>query len=307
MWQRIVLILTIALAAIPVSAEGRTWTDSTGNYKVEASLVAYNDTTVVLKKANHKMLAVPIDKLSKDDRAYLETKEAVESTRQAADRTQAWTMASGLKVVGRVVDYGRKDVTIQERFGNIYVNDRRYDNLPEVYQKMVSRIVSHFENVTISDTRELKSWVKKLRGEPRTYTCEGVLLELENGDHYGVPFFLFSEDDMKLLSPGWGRWLAADKDRAKKEHESFLLRSQAQAYQQDQAANRQIAVMQLQMQAYQAGLFALWEVELFPGPGVAGAPLWVVVPGRDSRGAAMEAVRLNPGYVAGAVAKVRRY
>jgi hypothetical protein len=306
MWQRIVLILSIALAGIPLSAEGRTWTDSTGNYKVEASLIAFNETTAVLKKENHRLVAVPIDKLSKDDLAYLETKEAVESTRQAADRTQAWTMASGLKVIGRVVDYGRKDVTIQGRLGRIYVNDRLFENLPEVYQKAMCRIVSHFENITIRDKRDLKSWVTKLRGEPRTYTCEGVLLELENGDHYGVPFFLFADDDMKLLRPGWERWLAADKDRAKKEHESFLLRSQAQAYQQDQAANRQIAMMQLQMQAYQAGLFALWEVELFPGPGVAGAPLCVVVPGRDSRGAAIEAVRLNPGYAAGAVAKVRR-
>jgi hypothetical protein len=306
MWQRVVLILSMVPAGIPVSAEGRMWTDSTGNYKVEASLIAYNETTVVLKKESSRLVAVPIDKLSKDDRTYLETKEAVESTRQAAGRTQAWTMASGLKVIGRVVDYGRKEVTIQERFGSIYVNDRLFENLPEVYQKTVCKIVSHFENVTIPETRELKAWVRKLRGEPRTYTCDGVLLELENGDHYSVPFFLFSEEDQKLLRPGWDRWLAADKDRAKKEHESFLLRSQAQAYQQDQTANRQIAMMQLQMQAYQAGLFALWEVELFPGPGVRGAPLWVVVPGRDSRAAAMEAVRQNPGYVAGAVAKVQR-
>ena len=47
--------------------------------------------------------------------------------------------------------------------------------------------------------------MKKLRGEPRTYTCEGVVLELENGDEYGVPFFFFSEDDLKTLSPGWQR------------------------------------------------------------------------------------------------------
>jgi hypothetical protein len=70
--------------------------------------------------------------------------------------------------------------------------------------------------------------------------------------------------------------------------------------------NQQIAVMQLQMQGYQAGLFDLWEVRLFPGPGVASPPLSVVVPARDSRSAAMEAVRRNPGFVAGPVGKVRR-
>ena len=204
------------------------------------------------------------------------------------------------------MNYGRRDVTIQRRHGRIYVNDRVFDNLPEVYQKMLPKLVEHFEKITIDDKAGFKAWVMKLRGEPRTFTCEGVMLELENGDEYGVPFFFFSESDLKLLQPGWERWSAAEKDRAKQEEESFLLQSQAQAYQQDQETNQQIAMMQLQMQGYEAGLFDLWEVQLMPGPGVVGRPLCVVVPGRDSRSAAVEAERLNPGFVAGAAAKVRR-
>jgi hypothetical protein len=306
MWQRIALILSLVLPGLATLAEGRTWTDSTGNYQVEASLVAFNDTTVVLKKTNRRLVAVPIDKLSKDDRGYLESKEAAEYLAQAAGKGQMWTMASGLKVIGHVVDYGKRDVTVQRRHGRIYVNDRPFDNLSEVYQRMLPKIVSHFENIDFADNREFKSWVEKLRGEPRTYTCEGVDLELENGDEFGIPFFFFSDQDQKLLRPGWERWLAADKNRAKKEQESFLLQSQAQAYHEDQTTNQQIALMQLQMQAYQAGMFDLWEVELFPGPQVASSPLMVVVPARDSRAAAAEAVRLNPGFVAGAVAKVRR-
>jgi hypothetical protein len=305
MWQR-ALSLALILAGLSTLAEGRTWTDSTGNYQVEATLVAFNDSTVVLKKENHRLVAVPIDKLSKDDRAYLESKEAVDYMTQSAEKKQVWTMVSGLKVVGSVVDYGRRDVTIQRRHGRIYVNDRPYDTLPEIRRKMLPKIVSYFEKIDFNDERAFKSWVDKLRGEPRTYTCEGVDLELANGEEVGVPFFFFSEHDLKLLQPGWDRWLAADKDQAKKEHESFLLRSQAQAYHQDQAANHQIAMMQLQMQAYQAGLFDLWDVELFPGRGVSGGPLVVVVPARDSRAAAEEAMRLNPGYVSGAVAKVIR-
>jgi hypothetical protein len=225
---------------------------------------------------------------------------------QSAEKKQVWTMVSGLKVIGSVVDYGRKDVTIQRRHGRIYVNDRPFDTLPEVYRKMTPKIVSYFEKIDFNDERAFKSWVEKLRGEPRTYTCEGVDLELANGEEVAVPFFFFSEQDLKLLRPGWDRWLAADKSREKKEHESFLLRSQAQAYHQDQAANQQIATMQLQMQAYQAGLFDLWDVELFPGPGVSGGPLVVDVPARDIRAASEEAMRLNPGYVSGAVAKVIR-
>ena len=65
-------------------------------------------------------------------------------------------------------------------------------------------------------------------------------------------------------------------------------------------------MMQLQMQGYQAGLFDLWEVRLVPGRSVASPPLSVVVPARDSRSAAVEAVRRNPGFTAGPVRKVSR-
>jgi hypothetical protein len=306
MLQRALLSLCVVWLGSAVVADGRTWTDSTGNYSVEADLMGFNHATVVLKKKNRQLVAVHIDKLSKEDRAYLESKEAVDQARQSAETMQTWTLASGLKVVGRVVDYGTRNVTIQRRLGKLYVNDRAFDNLPEVYRKMVPKIVTYFENIPLEDKRSLDAWAAKLRGEPRTYTCEGVLLELEDGDMYGVPFFFFSKDDQNVLRPGWDRWLAAEKNREKREHESFLLQSQAQAYQQDQAANQQIALMQLQMQGYEAGLFDLWEVCLAPGQGVASPPLCVVVPARDSRQAAAEAVRRNPGFVAGAVAKVRR-
>lgn len=310
MWQHIPPLVAFVWAALlaVAPADGRTWTDSTGYYRVEADLIAFNDTTVVLKKENGQLVALPIDKFSKDDQAYLKSTEVGDQARRSAGTVQTWTLASGLKVVGRVVDYGRKGVTIQQRRGKTYVNDRLFDNLPEVYQRMLPKVVAHFEKTETDDRRGFDLWAMRLRGESRTFTCEGVVLALENGDEYGVPFFLFSEADQKILRPGWERWLAADKDRGRKEQESFLLQTQAEAYQQNQVINQQIALMQLQMQGYQAGLFDLWEVALLPGPGVVSPPLCVVVPGRDSRSAAMEAVRLNPGFVAGAVSKVsRRY
>lgn len=306
MLQRTISLALVFWPGLSLVADARTWTDSTGNYRIEAALIGFNDATAVLKKENRQLVAVPIDKLSKEDRAYLESKEAVEQARQSADAMQTWTMASGLKVVGRIVDYGVRDITIQRRHGKVYVNDHRFDNLPQIYQEMLPKLVSHSENIQLADKRAFDSWVAKLRGESRTFTYEGVLLELENGDVYGVPFFLFSKDDLNILQPGWDRWRAADKDRAKQEQESLLLQTQAQAYQQDRMANQQIAMMQLQMQGYEAGLFDLWEVRLIPGQGVAGPPLSVVVPARDSRSAAAEAVRRNPGYVPGSAAKVRR-
>ena len=255
----------IGWLVLPVPAWARLWSDSTGKYQVAADLVAFNEKTAVLKKADHSLVAVPLDRLSKADLDFLAAKETAAAV-QSADTLQTWTMGSGLKVVGRVVSYGRRDVVLQRRRGKIYVNDRLFDNLPQVQQTMVPKIVAHFEQTPIDGDKGLQQWILKQKGEPRTFTCEGVILELENGDEYGVPFF-FSAEDQKLLQPGWQRrWLAADKDRQKQEEEQFLVKAQAQAYQQDKQATQQIQKMQLEMLAYNAGLFALWEVQLVPAP-----------------------------------------
>jgi len=64
--------------------------------------------------------------------------------------------------------------------------------------------------------------------------------------------------------------------------------------------------LQLELQGYDAGLFDLWEVRLIPAS-VPGIPQIVVVPGRNSREASVEAQRRYPGYMAaGPIAKVRR-
>ncbi|MEN0111054.1 MAG: hypothetical protein AAF805_10050, partial [Planctomycetota bacterium] len=84
------------------------------------------------------------------------------------------------------------------------------------------------------------------------------------------------------------------------------LRSLAEAYRKDAAQRDRVARLQLGMQAIEAGVTSLWEVTLYPGPGVGGPPLWVASPGRDSRAATAAALARNPGYVAGPVRRVSR-
>jgi WD40 repeat protein len=52
-------------------AETRTWTDSTGKYKIEADFQEIKDGQVHLQRTDGKKLALPLAKLSKDDQAYL--------------------------------------------------------------------------------------------------------------------------------------------------------------------------------------------------------------------------------------------
>jgi hypothetical protein len=275
----------IATAGLQTGLAARLWTDTTGSYTLEADLVAFSDTTVVLQRADHDLVAFPIDKLSDQDRQYLKSQDAGDLMKKSIEGPQTWTLRDGTKITGRMVDFTERDMTVQRRRGRIYVNDRVLENLPEFYQMLVPRIVAKLENLRSADRRALESWLIQQRGQPRTFHLEGVVLELESGDEYAVPFFLFSDGD-------------AQAERA------FLLRSLAAARHRDKQVQREIAMMQLKLQAVQAGVTSLWEVTLYPSSGQVGQPRWVVVPGRDSRQATAAALQQNPGFVAGPVRRV---
>ncbi len=53
------------------AAWARKWSDNTGKFSVEAEFVAVEDGKVRLKKANDKIITVPIARLSGADRRYL--------------------------------------------------------------------------------------------------------------------------------------------------------------------------------------------------------------------------------------------
>lgn len=285
--------------------DAREWSDTTGRYKLEAELFAQNDEYVILQRQDKELAMFPVEKLSEQDRQYLESKPGQDVSHRNLGQVQTWTMRNGLKVVGRIVDYGRKEMTVQRRRGKVYVNDRLYNNLPPVYQKIVPKIVAHFEDLEDLDERGFQNWVRRQRGKPRTFQLEGVILEHEQGDEYGVPFFFFAEQDLALLKSGWEEWLAAHDDYEERDDESFRVQALAAA-KHSMEVQRGIATAQLNMLAVSAGLTAAWEVTLYPARGNPRPPIWVVVPGRTSAEATATAVRQHPGYVAGPVRRVSR-
>jgi hypothetical protein len=173
---------------------------------------------------------------------------------------------------------------------------------------MLPRVVGHIENIN-ADVQGLEAWLVRQKGKPRTFTVDGVVFELENGDEYVVPFFLFSDEDRQFLESGWEQWLAAhrDNDYQQRNAQAFMLESLVAARQRDEQVRRRIATMQLGLEAVQAGITSLWEVTLYPARGNAGPPLWVVVPGRNSAQAVSNALAQNAGYVAGPVRRVSRF
>lgn len=257
------IVLAVLLLTTP--AWGRQWSDATGRFKIDADLIAFSATTVVLKRTDGELVAVPVERLSDDDREFLKSTEAHVEVEEGGKQT--WTMRSGLMVSGRVVAYGRKSVTLQRRRNRIFVNDRQFENLPEVYQRIVPRIVGHFEGTPMETREDLQRWILRQMGQPRTFVCEGVMLALENGDEYAVPFFFFSDADQEFLRPGWEQWLAAEEQHDQRSQHDLYLEARAREYQMDRQFDRQIKMMQLDLLAINAGIVDLWEVALFPQVG----------------------------------------
>lgn len=299
------LIMFLTITSL-TSASARVWTDTSGKYSFEADLIAFNETDLVLQKPDKTLVAVDMEQLSEADQEYVKTKEAAEAVDKRGAKQQVWTMRSGLEVFGNVIDYVRKDVTFSMTRGKIYVNDQLFDNLPGVYQKVVPLVAAHFTKRDITDKAGLFDRLKRRQGEPETFTCDGVQMEMENGDLYAVPFFLFDDKALAVLKPGWDEWASEHATFAQQQETELRLQTHAQSFQDNQAQTNQLLKMQLQMQAYDAGLFSLWEVMLYPNRGTGGWPLHVVVPGRDSRQAGFAALEKNPGYSLGPIAKVGR-
>ncbi len=305
-----ICLLLAAFACCDATAqeEVRQWSDASGNYKFDATLVTHNDTKVILQRGE-ELFSMAVADLSDEDRKYLDSRKGDHQAPDASRKSQTWILSDGMKVTGAIVDFGVRNVVVRSHLGKTFVNDRRFDNLPEVYQAMVPKIVSHFEGKKFENQRELESWLTWQPGKEKTYECKGVLLELENGDRLGIPLFFFSAEEQAILNPAFERWASAQKAE-EKEQESTNLRAQTYWYYPPRADPdiwrvRRISEIQLQLQAYNSGLFDLWEVQLIP---VGGGGVWrtVVVPGRDSDQAAHAALGQFPGYQIGSIAKVRR-
>lgn len=293
------LVVTLLLIS---TVQARVWTDSSGKYSFEADLIAFNETDLVLQKPDKTLVAVDFEQLSAEDQKYVQSKEAAEALDKLHAKKQVWKMRSGLEVIGNVIDYVRKDVTFSMTRGKIYVNDRLFENLSEIQQRIVPLVAAHFTGRDITDRAGLFDWLKRRRGEPITFTVEGVQMELANGDLYGVPFFMFSDQALAALKPGWEQWASKTATFEQQQESELRLQTEAQSFNEGQAQTNQLLKMQLQLQAFQAGI--LWEVTLYPEAGTLGWPLYVVVPGRDSRQAGWNALAKNPGYTLGPIARV---
>ncbi|MDX1925655.1 MAG: SHD1 domain-containing protein [Pirellulaceae bacterium] len=307
--SRSVLSCTLMLLALQLFsnvAVGRVWSSANGAFEIEGEEISFNETLVVLKRPNGELVALELKELSSKDQEYVRSKQLQEKEKVAAEEMQTWTAKDGMKVRGKVVAYGRKEMVVQRKLGHVHVNDKKFSTIDALHQKLVLRILSVVENTKLEDEKQLEEWAKKLGGNPKTYPLEGVLMQLESGDEIGVPFFLFAREELGILQPGWELWKEQAESEEMRNRESFLLRSAAMAYQKDRAAKQQIEMVKLEMLAVSTGVTSVWQVGLAPGPGVYGRPFAVMVTAQNSEVASQMALQRYPGYELVGVRKASR-
>lgn len=295
-------------------AAAREWSDSTGRIKIEGDYFASSSDTVVVKKRNGSLVAFQIVQLSEADQEFVaEKKKAAEAdatgTQPALDEFQTWTSRKGFEIRGRVLAFGKREVTIRRVAGIVNVNGTAFSRLNTFYQQIVPMIVAQYADSSVQTIQDVERWLRAQNGNPAPFTVEGVLMKLEDGSELAVPFFLFSEKDLAVLNPGWEQWKAEQASASDREREDFLMRTQAESYQRQKEADiasHQIQMMQLEMLAVNAGVISIWEVMLRPAPGVFARETSVMVPAQNSLQAEQMALQRFPGFVTVGVRRVNR-
>lgn len=304
------ILLLCAVATVGFSScDGREWSDATGRYKWKAELFAASEELAILRERRGDLHAVQVKELSEQDQEFVRKYLKDENGRVSQDE-HTWTMDSGLKIKGTVLGYRSGPVEFSVKAGVPYVNNKRYRELDQVYQKMVIRLVAASEDSSVQTEDDFKKWARSLRREKRVIHVDGVLMKLKGSGEYAIPLFLFSKADRQVLEAGWEQWSAEESTRQQKAQQDALLAAEARDYQQrereqqqqqqeKEEQDRRIQMMQLGLLAVDAGLTSIWEVTLLPPPGSYGRPQRVVVPANDSISAQQAALQKYPGYVVG--------
>lgn len=308
------LIVAFCLLCLPASAVlGRTWTDASGRFQVEANLIAINDDVVVLKSKQGNLIAVQIAQLSEADQSYLRSEQSGSAKLGDKDKDHVWNVSGDLKFIGRVVDYFQQDLVLERLNARLMLNGKEEKEIPEMTLKILPLIVEHFEQAKINDLPSLRSWLTSQGKVPHTYSIEGVVIALSSGEEVKVPIFLLGSAERVALEPGLNRWRSLkgekleDAERTRLARQQALwLSSSARAYQMDKAAEAQARMLQLDLLAIDAGITDLWEVLLVP-PNPYAYPFTVLVPARDSASAQIVAQQKYPTYTVDVTRKLSAY
>lgn len=155
--------MTFALPADRTSA--RVWTDSTGTRQVEATLLGVEKGTARFKKKDGAEVLLPLDRLNKTDREYIQSLAVVTLFGQSAPKTQEARVGDGLVLVAATL--GDKSAVVP---GMVFHRDgeRAYVVVDDMMGYLANRPDGWNvprKEVEIAITWDAGGLTKKVRGE----------------------------------------------------------------------------------------------------------------------------------------------
>ncbi len=328
------LCVMLLLASV-ATAEDRQWSDLSGLYRVNASLVTADDRLVVLRQSDGELVILKREQLSEADQEYLsknsdglssakesEKKPVADATTDEKPITTAdgvtdipsqitrWRLRSGGEIRGQLVGFASQMFTIRRVQGKVLVNEIALADLPAAFDLILPAVVSKIDNKPIVDRQELEKHIASGGGGPFAYTVNGVQVQLEEGSTLTIPIEFLESGEANLVMPGFKRWLAAregevaEDDRYNTDsRERLMLDSYARLRGPDNVAERNYRQLELGLLTVNAGITEIWEVALLPNAPY-GYPRSVLIPGRDSATAEQIALRQYPGWQVAYVKKL---
>ena len=286
-------------------ASARDWMDATGRHKFEGELIAASPDTVLLRGKPHKLQAYVVKELSQADQTFVKEYIELKQGEIVPEKMHTWMGRDGFSFRGRVIGYGSQVVSVTYELARIRVNQKPISEIDEIYQTMIPKIIAEFDDKSVKSEKDLSAWGRKLLGKEKSFTVDGVMMRLEDGEKIAFPLFLFSDEERIVLEAGWDTWKAKATKEDEQKRESFLAAASAAEYQRNREAevktNQQIQLMQLGLMAVNAGVTNVWQVQMVPRSGVRARSMVVVVPAFNSVQASAMAAEKYPGFIPGAI------
>ena len=79
---------------------------------------------------------------------------------------QVWTGADGLKVRGRVLQYGKKKLVIARKCGKIMIGDKVLKDANPIQQTVLLKTISRIEKKTLKRSKTLKNGLSPFADRP---------------------------------------------------------------------------------------------------------------------------------------------
>lgn len=229
-------------------------------------------------------------------------------TASEAEFDSTWKIKGSTDLMGRLIGFGTQRLTVRLRESEILVNGQPIAELPPAYQATIPHAAAQATTRPVDSFKQIVDLLTA-GGGSLNVVVEGVQLKLVSGEVITVPPALLTEEDAKLVTPSFQRWKAAqqstvtDDVREEVDRRERLMMDSYASYRGGVAEPpRKLTMLQMQLEAADAGVTDMWEVALYP-PNAHEYPRTVIVAGENSRIARIRAKRDFPDWRVGPVRK----